>query len=143
MLGQISSYGVFPHMKWVRSNIKHGSRLALFALAIQFVLAFGHFHALAAQAAPAVDGSGISLLQAATIASSSTLPASDRDTDQHGNDPCAICAVVAMASAVLFAAPPVLPQPQAVEFRYLTIAAATVVAASSRVAFQPRAPPAS
>jgi len=32
-------------MKWVRSNIKYGSRLALFALALQFSLAFGHFHA--------------------------------------------------------------------------------------------------
>jgi hypothetical protein len=34
-------------MKWLRSNIRHGSRLALFALAVQFVLALGHFHALA------------------------------------------------------------------------------------------------
>ena len=42
-------------MKWFRSNIKHGSRLALFALAIQFVLSFGHFHGVSAQAAPAVD----------------------------------------------------------------------------------------
>ncbi|MGH6751213.1 MAG: DUF2946 domain-containing protein, partial [Bradyrhizobium sp.] len=32
-------------MKWFRNNVKHGSRLALLALAIQFVLSFGHFHA--------------------------------------------------------------------------------------------------
>ena len=42
-------------MKWFRSNIKAGSRLALFALAVQFVLAFGHFHSVAAQAAPAIQ----------------------------------------------------------------------------------------
>ena len=42
-------------MKWFRSNIKHGSRLALFALAIQFALSFGHFHGVAAQAAPALQ----------------------------------------------------------------------------------------
>ena len=36
-------------MKWFRSNIKTGSRLALFALAIQFALSFGHFHEAAAQ----------------------------------------------------------------------------------------------
>src|ERR1700722_1755971 len=42
-------------MKWFRSNIKHGSRLALLALAIQFVLSFGHFHGVAAQAAPALQ----------------------------------------------------------------------------------------
>ena len=38
-------------MKWFRSNIKHGARLALLALALQFGLSFGHFHAGAAQAA--------------------------------------------------------------------------------------------
>src|SRR5260370_7977226 len=40
-------------MKWFRSNIRYGSRLALFALAIQFLLSFGHFHG-SAQAAPAL-----------------------------------------------------------------------------------------
>ena len=38
-------------MKWFRSNIKHGARLALLALALQFGLSFGHCHAGAAQAA--------------------------------------------------------------------------------------------
>jgi hypothetical protein len=40
-------------MKWFRSNIRLGSRLALFALVIQFLLSFGHFHGNGAQAAPA------------------------------------------------------------------------------------------
>src|SRR5258705_5472246 len=40
-------------MKWFRSNIRRGSRLALFALAIQFLLSFGHFHGSGAQGAPA------------------------------------------------------------------------------------------
>ena len=31
-------------MKWFRSNIRHGSRLALFALAVQLALSFGHIH---------------------------------------------------------------------------------------------------
>jgi hypothetical protein len=44
-------------MKWFRSNIKHGARLALFALALQFALSFGHFHGVAAQAAPALQSS--------------------------------------------------------------------------------------
>src|SRR5260370_28035600 len=41
-------------MKWFRSNIRRGSRLALFALAVQFLLSFGHFHASSAHAAPAL-----------------------------------------------------------------------------------------
>ena len=40
-------------MKWFRSNIRLGSRLALLALAIQFLLSFGHFHERSAQAASA------------------------------------------------------------------------------------------
>ena len=31
-------------MRWFRANRILGSRLALFALAVQFVLAFGHIH---------------------------------------------------------------------------------------------------
>jgi Protein of unknown function (DUF2946) len=137
-------------MKWFRSNIKHGSRLALFALAVQFALSFGHFHAIATPAAPAIQSgtaqSGISyagIVPAADAVSKSTQQApSDHDSDQP-NDGCAICAVVAMANAVLFATPPVLLLPQAVEFFYLATDAGFVRPSSARVAFQPRAPPAS
>ena len=116
-------------MNWFRSNIKQGSRLALLALAIQFALSFGHFHGIAAQAAPAIQ-------QATQQAPS------NNDSDQQSTDPCAICAVMAQANAVLFATPPVLLQPQAVEFLYLITDAAFVDLDSTRVAFQPRAPPA-
>jgi hypothetical protein len=116
-------------MKWFRSNIRHGARFALFALAVQFALSFGHFHAIAAQASPSIQSA------------EQQLPASNHDSDQHPGDSCAICAVIALANTALFAAPPMLPPPQAVEFRYLTtdVAFADLNAASS--AFQPRAPP--
>ena len=93
-------------MNWFRSNIKHGSRLALLALAIQFVLSFGHFHGIAAQAAPSVK----SIAQAA---SQNQQPWSSHDSDQQPADPCAICAVMALANAALFATPPLLLLPQA------------------------------
>lgn len=118
-------------MKWLRSKLKHGSRIALLALAIQFALSFGHFHGVAAQAEP-VGASEFAQRQQ---------PTSDRDSDQHSNDICAICAVMAMANAVLFANPPVLPLPQAVEFSSLAAEARLVHVNSVRVAFQPRAPP--
>jgi DUF2946 family protein len=119
-------------MKWFRSNIKRGSRLALFALAVQLALSFGHFHGIAAQAASAVQ----SVSDAA-----SQQPSSNHDSDQHPNDGCAICAVIAMANAVLFATPPVLQVPQAVEFLYLTTEAEFIHLNSARAVFQPRAPP--
>jgi hypothetical protein len=118
-------------MRWFRSNIKHGSRIALFALAIQFVLSFGHFHGVAAQAEPGAAGQSVQSQQ----------PASDRDSDQHSDDACAICAVMAMANTVSFAAPPVLPKPQAVAFSYFAADAGIVHVNSVAVAFQPRAPP--
>jgi hypothetical protein len=116
-------------MKWFRSNIRHGARVALFALAVQFALSFGHFHGIAAQAAPAIQSA------------QQQLPASNHDSDQHSGDSCAICAVIALANAVLFAPPPVLLLPQAVEFSYLTADATPARLNSASVAFQPRAPP--
>jgi hypothetical protein len=117
-------------MNWFRSNIKHGSRLALLALAIQFVVSFGHFHGVAAQAAPALQ-------------QTSQQAPSNHDSDRQPAESCVICAVMALANAALFATPPILLLPQAVEFLYLTTDAEFVHLDYSRVAFQPRAPPAS
>ena len=116
-------------MKWFRSNIRHGSRAALLALAIQSVLSFGHFHGVAAQAAPAVQSA------------QPQQPASGHDSDRHPNYPCAICAVMALANTAMFAGPPVLLLPQAVELLYLTTDAEFVHLNAVRVGFQPRAPP--
>jgi uncharacterized iron-regulated membrane protein len=137
-------------MKWFRSNIRHGSRLALLALAIQLVLSFGHFHGVAAQAAPAIQSgqaqshpsSASNLLAPDAVSQADRQrPASDHDSDGHPGDICAICAVMALANAVLFATPPVLLLPQAVEFLYRTTDAEFVHLNSARIAFQPRAPP--
>jgi hypothetical protein len=132
-------------MKWFRSNIKHGARLALFALAVQFALSFGHFHGIAAQAAPATQSGPVLSLPAPDTVGQSTQPSpSDDDSDRQPADACAICAVMALANALLFATPPLLLLlPQAVEFLYLTTDAEFVHLNSARIAFQPRAPPAS
>jgi hypothetical protein len=117
-------------MKWIRSNIKQGSRTALFALAVQFVLSFGHFHAVAAPAAP------VTVSDAAE-----QQPSSNHDSDRQANDACAICAVVAMANAALFATPPALPLPRSVELPHAITGAGFVHLNAARVAFQPRGPP--
>jgi uncharacterized iron-regulated membrane protein len=132
-------------VKWFRSNIRHGSRLALFALAIQFALSFGHFHE-AALAAPAIQ-SGLSQPAASGVVAVDTTDRSaqqqqpSRDSDRRSNDGCAICAVIAMATAVLFATPPLLQPPQEAEFLYRTTDAGFVHLHAARVASQPRAPP--
>jgi hypothetical protein len=134
-------------MKWFRSNIKHGARLALLALALQFGLSFGHFHAGAAQAAAlAIQSvaaqSEISPATPDAVDPSAPLPASHNDSDRHPGEHCAICAVIAHASSVLLAPPPLL-LPQAVDHSYLTTDAEFIHRNSARLAFQPRAPPAS
>src|SRR3954451_3914009 len=139
-------------MKWFRKHLRHGSRLALFALAIQFALSFGHFHGMGAQAAPAIQthvtdadfayAAGVAAQPAADAVAQKQQP-STPDTDQQPADACAICAVMSLAGHVLFETPPLLQLPQAVEFLYLTTDAEFVHLGSVRYAFQSRAPPAS
>jgi hypothetical protein len=122
-------------MKWLRSNIRHGSRLALFALVIQFALSFGHFHGGAAQAALAI--------QTGQAQSSEQQSPASHGTDQQPSEVCDICAVIALANATLLATPPLLLLPQAIEFLYLATDAEFAHLDSARIAFQPRAPPVS
>ena len=132
-------------MKWFRSNIRHGARLALFALLVQFALTFGHSHWFA-QAAPLAQSqladSAKSVASTDRAAVEKQSPASP-DREKPGDDNCAICALVAMAGTVMFATPPLLQLPQAVELLYRTTDAEFVHLNSARTAFQPRAPPAS
>jgi hypothetical protein len=137
-------------MKWFRRHIKTGAQLALFALLVQFALSFGHFHSFAAQGAPAIQAglapADLAHADAAAIPNGAgkfalkQLPSSP-DHDQHPSDGCAICAVIALATNLLFATPPVLQLPQAIELLYLTTEAEFAHLKSARHAFQSRAPP--
>ncbi len=121
--------GVLSAMLWVRLQARKLSLLALFALAMQFGLSFGHVHAHepaspAAQAAPA------------------TSPAPDTGHDQDGDkDVCSICATFAMANALVDAAPPLLPLPAYTHAALLTANIDAAVAQPRHVAFRSRAPP--
>jgi hypothetical protein len=136
-------------MNWFRKHVKTGSRLALFALAIQFALSFGHFHGEVARAAPAIEAglADADLAIAATLAtpqapSEAAQQPSNHNTDQPTSD-CAICAVLSLANNFLFATPPLLELPQAVELVHLTTGAEFAHLGSLHPAFQSRAPPVS
>ena len=120
-------------MNWFRKHVKSGSRLALLALAIQFALSFGHFHGEMLRAAPALQ---------AALANAGVQSPADHDTDRHGTD-CAICAVLSLANNFLFATPPLLELPQAVDVRHLATGAAFAHLGSVHPAFRSRAPPVS
>lgn len=138
-------------MKWFRKHIRTGSRLALFALVVQFVVSFGHFHPLASvQAAPAVNAalSQLDLHHSATSATPDLttetgqpqLPA-DHDDDQHPADNCAICDIISLASSTLCPAAPVLLPPEAVALLRHSTEAEFLHLRSAHSAFHSRAPP--
>lgn len=122
--------GASVGMKWLRSNAKRLSVLALFTLALQFGLAFGHIHA-DAFAAPA----------ATSDHASAFTPDSSGHHQDHPADVCAICVTVAMANALVDATPPVLPVPLNSNTTKLLAHSAHGVTAARLVAFQSRAPP--
>ena len=123
-------------MRWFRANRILGGRLALFALAVQFVVAFGHIHrddiygfarATAAVAAPVPDGGQ---------------PLPNDHPAKHGGDYCAICATVSLLGNSFAAAAPSLPLPSASHAIEQLDRAAAIFIAPRRAAFQSRAPPA-
>jgi hypothetical protein len=137
-------------MRWFRSNRRLGSRLALFALAIQFLLSFGHFHG-SAQAAPALHRNArlaaahlhaLSLQEEASCAVG-LRTSSGHKPDGQPTDDCAICAVMALANAMVGATPPCVAAPQVAGPLYLSAYAGFVDPNVLRVAFQSRAPPGS
>jgi len=142
-------------MKWFRSNIRLLSRLALFALAVQFPLSFGHFHGSAPVSEDAKQSgfhNAVSFAATHFYASDGVSRAdashpvrletsADHEPDGQPTDKCATCAVMALAQALVVAAPPYLSGPQTAAFLYLTTDAEFVHLNSARVAFQPRAPP--
>jgi hypothetical protein len=122
-------------MTWFRRHIRHGSTLALFALAIQLVLSFGHVHTDAARGAPA--GPVIVSLQ---------MPADGAPASSHHHtavDVCAICAVMAMAGTAQAVTPPVLSLPQASDLPQQYAQAEFLHLGSAEPPFRPRGPPAS
>ena len=126
-------------MKWFRSNIRAGARLALLALLVQFALSFGHVHGFMPPAASATQ----SVLPADYAADNKAKPAPTKHDGDQTTDVCAICVVMAMASTVLFSSPPILLLPDAVQILQAITDAEFAHLKSSGTAFQPRAPPAS
>lgn len=119
-------------MNWLRSKAKRLSLLALFALALQFGLSFGHFH----------NDLGLATSVASAAASQSQASTPDGGGDQsHHHDLCAICSSVAMTGSALAADAPPLPLPLTFSNLQTTLDPDTATPDSRRSAFRSRAPP--
>jgi hypothetical protein len=69
------------------------------------------------------------------------LKTSDHESDGRPTDDCAVCAVIALANALVVATPSYLPGPQPASSLYLMTDAEFIALNSARVVFRSRAPP--
>jgi hypothetical protein len=122
-------------MRWVRDHIRHGSWLALVAIAINFALAFGHVHASDGTGS---ERAGSLVLVIAAVHGDQT---KHHPADNQADYLCPIC----MAAAAMGAALAPMPPASLVEFATATIDHAIEQGCAARepqcAAFQPRGPP--
>jgi hypothetical protein len=132
MLLSFDGLGCFG-VGWFRSRTRLGGSLALFALALQLLVSFGHVHADELTSKP---------LGIATVwhVGESQAPAGDADTDHH-DDYCDICATLHALASAQIATPPPLPIPYAFAQVAPQIDEGVEVAEARRASFQSRAPP--
>ena len=124
-------------MCWFRSRSRFGSYLALFALAFQLAVSFGHVH---------LDK--IDPLFAGSAAFASTqpgdevsAPSSPTGREDVADDCCPICTLIHLAGTIVPAETPPLPLPGIFFRPRHETAVAFDLTAQPRVLFQARAPP--
>jgi hypothetical protein len=122
-------------MRWFRSNIRCGARLALLAFGFQLALTFGHVH---------LDGVALGKRAPAVVALHAGLSSSDPSHKTQGSSDfdCPICALIQLASTSAPSVAPVLPVPTVFAIVAPTRFAQLQWAASPDFSFQARAPPA-
>jgi hypothetical protein len=125
-------------MNWFRSTIRPFAQLALFALALQMVVSFGHMHP---------DDLGLPPLATAHwadfpsgAAQALTGPA-DRDQYPSSDDYCPICASIALLATGAPSLPPVSVAPPLISRVWSSPASLYLVATQAIFSFQARAPP--
>jgi hypothetical protein len=121
-------------MRWFRRNMRIGSWCALFALAIQLVLSFGHLHFASSAAAAALASAAAEPL-AATPDESPTPSKHSRVADY-----CTICASLHLVG-LLTAEPPSVATLQPTSQARLTACIAGPSETYDGLPFNARAPP--
>lgn len=121
-------------MRWVRTNRRWSTWLALAAMALQLVLSCGHIHLESLAGGSVVAG-----------VAASKAPSSQQIPDQHpANEAdgfCSICASIHLASSSFLPDAPLLPVPSASRTIKHSGSFNFVFVSPQRAAFQSRAPP--
>jgi hypothetical protein len=125
-------------MRWFRSRKRAGSYLALFALAFQLAVSFGHVH-LERIAPPSVGASAPAHAQPS--AADLNAPSNPTGREHLADDRCPICTLIHLAGTLVPAETPPLPLPTVVGRLRLEVAAEFDLTASHAALFRARAPP--
>ena len=80
-------------MRWFRTNRRFAGTLALFALALQITLSFGHIHLR--------DFAGVPGVAVAQAQATATDPANDHNPGHSADDYCLICATASLAGTLV------------------------------------------
>jgi Protein of unknown function (DUF2946) len=125
-------------MRWFRSRSRVGSYLALFAVAFQLAVSFGHVH-LDEIAPPSAGAAAFANAQPSS--DEVNAPSSPTGREDVADDCCPICTLIHLAGAMVPAETTPLPLPNM--FGHLRLAAVVAfgLAASQTALFQARAPP--
>lgn len=124
-------------MRWFRSHIRAGSRLALFALGVQLFVTFGHVHLNGLASGSTTSAAAV------RHATASLLNPADRSQQAPGmaDDDCPICALIQLANTSPPSVAPPLPAPTMLGGIKLAAPDDMRRAVSHRLAFLARGPP--
>jgi len=126
-------------MRLIRSNLRGLARLALFALAVQLAVTFGHVHLHGFKLAAAPEAQPAAADQAALSAKAD---GKSQQSQGAGDFDCPICALIQLASSSAPSVAPPLPVPALLGGTILQTREAPDFFASPSFAFQARGPPA-
>jgi hypothetical protein len=121
-------------MRWIRVNRRIGAWAALFALAVQITLSFGHIH---------LDKIALSRLptHATQLQAAGGNDPSGPRHPAGANDFCDICATIAMVASSVPPTPAALPALIATPYSWAREFASAPLAREAHYFFQARAPP--
>jgi len=120
-------------MRWFRDNCRHGSWLALVAIAINFTLCFGHVHALGSHGSDSAVAAGRGATDHGKAPGHSDGP--------QGDDFCPICIALSAIANAVAASPPAVPLSLTATVVDRTIPPVSLAVALPRAPFQSRGPP--
>jgi hypothetical protein len=121
-------------MRWFRGSARLNSWFALFALAMNFALSFGHVHV------PGGHASELgSIVEALTL--SDHRKAQGHSNDSHADYLCPICVATAALANALVSTPPAIPLKFGQTVVDRTTPPIRLVVALQRAPFQSRGPP--